>query len=148
MTGIIVGYANSRRRLKHLVVIDGLKKGDRFLGVLNIVQGRGGIFKPAPLVFARFPQGFHFLDVGAVLQHEVQQFAGGLGAENGTGKALLDHLGQQAGVVNVGVGNKNKVNGGRLIEFRFAVAGFNGLVALMHAAINAKALASRLNHIT
>ena len=59
----------------------------------------------------------------------------GLGAENGSGKALLDHLGQQAGVVNVGVGDKNKVNGGRLIEFRFTVAGFYGLVALIYFAI-------------
>ena len=46
------------------------------------------------------------------------------------------------------VGDKNKINGGRLIKLSFAVAGFNGLVALVHAAINAKALASRLNHIT
>ena len=68
--------------------------------------------------------------------------------ENGAGKALLDQLGQQAGVVNVGVGDKNKVNGGRLIKFSFAVAGFDGLVALVHAAVDAKALASRLNHIT
>ena len=50
-------------------------------------------------------------------------------------------------MVDVGVRNKNEINGGSPVELGFAVAGLNGLVALMHAAIYAKTLARRFNHI-
>ena len=147
MPRVKVGDADAGRGLEGFVVINGLKERYGFLRVFHTVQGRGGIFDAPALVFARLPLGFHFLNVGAVLQHEVEQFTGGLGAEDGAGKALFDNLGQQAGVVDVGVRYKNKINGGSLVELGFAVAGLNGLVALVHAAIYAKTLARRLDHI-
>ena len=85
--------------------------------------------------------------MGAVLKHDFQQIAGGLGAVDRFVKAVPDQQGQQARVVDVGMGNQDEVNIAGLIGFDVAVALLNGLVALVHAAVHAEALAAGLDHV-
>ena len=54
--------------------------------------------------------GLHLLDVGRVLEHDVQQLAGEAGGEDLPLEALLDEQGHPAGVVDVGMGDDDVIN--------------------------------------
>ena len=146
--GVVIGYADARRGLKAFVIVHGVKEGGRLAGVLHAIKSGRGIFQTPALVLLGFPQGFHFLDVGAVLQHDFQQIAGGLGAVDGFAETVFGQQGQQAGMIHMGVGDQNKINVFGLVGLNIAVAPVNGLVALVHAAVHAETPAACLNHIT
>ena len=145
--GVVIGHADARRGLKGLVIVHGLKKRGRLLGVLHRIERGRGIFQAPAVVLLGFPLGFHFLDVGAVLQHDFQQVAGGLGAVNGLVETVFGQQGQQARMVDMGVGDQDEINVFRLVGLDVAVALLNGLIALVHAAVHAEALAAGLDHI-
>ena len=117
-------------------------------GVLGGVQGCGRVLEAAAAVLFGFPLGFHLLDVGAVLQHDVQQFAGGLGTVDGLAETFAHHEGQQTGMVDVRVGHEDEVDIARGVGTGIAVALLDGLVALVHAAVDTETLAAGLYHIT
>ena len=50
-------------------------------------------------------------------------------------------------MVDVGMGEQDEVHVGSPVGLRVAVAGLDGLVALVHAAVDAEALAAGLNHV-
>ena len=85
--------------------------------------------------------------MGAVLKHDFQQVAGGLGTVDRLVKAVPDQQGQQARVVDVGMGDQDEINIAGQIGLDVAVALLNGLVALVHAAVHAEALAAGLDHV-
>jgi len=93
------------------------------------------------------PFGLHLLDMGTVLQHDAEQVAGGRRAENLPGKPGLDQPGQQAGMVDVGVGQQDEIQLFRLVDARIEVAPFDGFIALMHAAVDGKAYGSGVDHV-
>ena len=80
------------------------------LGVLNGVKGLrpGGA---GPLRLAVLPLRVLLLDVGGVLEHDVHQVRRQPGGEDPAAEALLDQHGDPAGVVDVGVGHQEKVDG-------------------------------------
>jgi hypothetical protein len=83
--------------------------------------------------------------MGAVFQHNPQKGGRGAGAVHRFVKSLSDQQGQEAGMVNMRVGYENEVQFPRSVNPDVTIAGFNGPVALMHAAVHAKASAARLN---
>lgn len=147
MPGVVVGHTDARRGFETLVVVHGLKQGGRLLGVFHGIQRRRRILKAAAVVLSGFPAGFHLLDVGAVLEHDFQQLAGGHGAVDRACEAVTDQQRQKAGVIDMGVGDQDEVNVAGLVDFALAVAGFNGFVALMHAAVHAETPAPGLDHV-
>ena len=146
--GVVVSDADARCGLKGLVVVHGLKEAGGFLCVLGGVEGGGRVGQAAPQILSGFALRFHFLNMSAVFQHELQQFARGAGAVDGLGVALAHHLGQQAGVVDVGMRDKDEIDVLGPVGLGVPVAGFNRLIALVHAAVHAKALAVGFDHIT
>ena len=145
---IIVGDLDARGGLEVLMVGHGVQELGGLEGVLGGVQGCGRVLEAAAAVLFGFPLGFHLLDVGAVLQHDVQQFAGGLGAVDGVAEPFAHHEGQQAGMVDVRVGHKDEVDIARGVGTGIAVALLDGLVALVHAAVDTETLAAGLYHVT
>ena len=145
---IVIGDLDARGGLEVLMVAHGVQEPGGLEGVLGGVQGLGRVLEAAAAVFFGFPLGFHLLDVGAVLQHDLQQLAGGLGAVDGLAEAFAHHEGQQARMVDVRVGHKDEVDIAGGVGTGIAVALLDGLVALMHAAVDAETLAAGLYHVT
>lgn len=145
---IIIGDLDARGGLEILMVGHGMQELGGLEGVLGGVQGLGRVLEAAAAVLFGFPLGFHLLDVGAVLQHDVQQLTGGLGAIDGFAEPFAHHEGQQTGMVDVRVGHEDEVDIARGVGTGIAVALLDGLVALMHAAVDTETLAAGLYHIT
>jgi hypothetical protein len=58
--------------------------------------------------------GVVFLDVTGIPQHDIGQAGGGGGGEDRTCEAALDQVGQVAAVVNVGMGQDDCIEAGRV----------------------------------
>ena len=113
------------------------------LRVLHGVKGLGPGSAGA-LALAVFPLRVLLLNMGGVQQHDLQQLGGEAGGKNAALETLLDEHGNPAGVVNVGVGYQNVVNGiGG--EGKFAVGDF--VPALLEAAVDEDAVSVDLQTV-
>jgi len=138
VSGIVVDGGDAGRGAESLAVGNGGKqlRGGCRIGA-RVERGH----RPAAVTAAAAarPFGFHFLDVGAVLQHDAEQIPGGRGAVYLAGESGLDHARQESRMVDMGVGEQKKVHPARLIDGGIQIAAFDGFVALVHAAIDGKA---------
>ena len=91
---------------------------------------------------------FHFLNMSAVLQHQLGKIQGGGSAVNGSFESFTCEAGKETGMVDMGMGEQNKVHLRRAVQFGSAVAFLNGRVALVHAAVHGKTRSCGLNHVT
>ena len=102
------------------------------LRVLHGVEGLGP-GRSGALALAVFPLCVLLLNVGGVQQHDLQQLGGEAGGEDAALEALLDEHGNPAGVVDVGVGDQDVVDGvGGKGEFAVG----NLVPALLEAAVD------------
>ena len=114
--------------------------GDEFLHPQGVLHGVKGLHhRPAgPEVLAVFVLRVRLLDVGRVLEHNVQQLGGEPGGEDAPLEPLLYQHGDAAGVVDVGVGHQDIIN----IAGMKRQAGVIHLVpALLQAAVDEDLLA-------
>ena len=115
MTGVVEGEGHSRPQLVGLVIIDPLKilqrLGGIFLGVNRLNRG-------LPQLLALFVDvgHVHFLDMAAVQEHGIAEVGGGRGAQDPPPKALAHQVGDIAGVVDVGVGQHQDIDGRRVVR--------------------------------
>ena len=86
--------------------------------------------------------------MGRVRQHYGRQITGGRGGVNRAGKTVLNQLGQQTAMVNVGVGKQYEINFGGIKGKRGIVVFFQLFIALKHTAINEKTAAFVFQQIT
>ena len=107
--GIPVARAQARADILPLIVVDRADLRQAGLGIAAAVDGRHG--GTAPLgVSAIETRDLGLLDMAAVGQHVGQQIAGAGGAEDRPAESLLDQLRQQAGVIDMRVGQKHEVD--------------------------------------
>ena len=138
MAGIGKTHLNAFAYRHSLAVGHALKLFQAADGVLHGVQGH--IFLRArALGLPVAPFRLKFLDVGRIPQHNVAKLAGGLGAPYRRPEPVLVQKGNAAGMVNVGMGQKQAVqlagsHGNRLV--------FIDIAALFHAAVDKKLLAA------
>ena len=109
-------------------------------GVERVHMGRAG-----PLALAVFPLGVLLLDMGRVQQHDVQQLGGEPRGEDLPLKALLDEHGDPAGVVDMGVGHQQVIDGiGREGKFRVGYL----VPPLLQPAVHQDALSAYIQTVT
>ena len=109
-----------------LVVLDGgllahagARGGDRLLGMLALPAVRG-----------------LDLELGRVAEHDLGEVDGAVRGMDRSAVALLHELGDAAAVVEMGVGEEERVNGPRLVGERQPVAGDLFRAALEHPAVD------------
>ena len=146
MPGVVISHADAGSRFKARVVFHFLKECGRSDGVVGSVKSRRRILEAAPLILGGRPLRFHFLNVRAVLQHQLQQFRRSPRAVDSALEAMLHQHGQKPGVVHVGMSHKHKIQRLRSVGLFVAITLFNSLVTLMQAAIHAETLAAGLQH--
>ena len=127
-----------------LVVLAGMDVGHGAHGVLHGVDGLhegAACALVAPVVILRIGH----LDVGAVHQHNIQEPGGEAGGPDPAVKALLNQHGNATGVVDMGVGNQDVVDGiggeGQLMVVDF-------VPPLLQAAIDQDSLPVDLEAVT
>ena len=89
-----------------------------------------------PGAFPAFPLRFHFLDVGAVTEHDPTELKGSLGANDLALKPFLDRTGDQPGMVNMGMGQQDVLERLGPIPPQGNISFFNLFPTLKHPAIN------------
>ena len=136
MPGVAVAHAHARFGLKKFVVAGRPQLAGDGLGVFHRVQRLHGAAVAVAGAFAVGPFRFHFLDVGAVFEHDGEQVHGRLGAVDRAGELFLDHARQKAAVIDMGVGEQNEVELGSLVKPGVDVSFFDFRVALVQAAID------------
>ena len=100
---------------------------------------------PAALSLAVFPLGLLLLNVGGILQHDAAQVGGGIGGVDGAAVAVFVQVRHPAAVVDVGMGEQQRVQpGGRNGPFHVLV----DVLALLHAAVNHQNVSRRLQQRT
>ena len=112
-----------------------LADNHKFLDPLRVLHGVEGLGPggAGALTLAVFPLRVLLLDVGGVQQHDFQQLGGEAGGEDAALEALLNEHGNPAGVVDVGVGDQDVVDGvGGKGEFAVG----NLVPALLEAAVD------------
>jgi len=123
--------------------------GERLQRRVDVVAGIHRLDRRAAAlhVAAVQPLDLGLLDVGAVGQHVGQQVEAALGSEDRSLEALLHQLGDEARVIDVGMGQQDEVDLGR-IEGKGAVVQFlQGLGALEHAAVDKELAALGLHPV-
>jgi hypothetical protein len=146
MPGVAETDPHTRGGGKELVVPDGLQQPRSLGRVFRSEQGLDNA-AAAPGSFTVGPLRFHFLNMRAVEEHDVQQIHCRLSAVHGAGEAVPNHARQQAAVVDMGMGEQDEVQFCGPIRFGIKVTFFNQGIALMHAAVNGKAYSRRLNDL-
>lgn len=82
---------------------------------IRIRHGIDGLLRrqTCPGIFPGFPLGLLLLDMGTVLQHNAAQVGGLLRGVDPAPEAVLRQQGQQARVVNMGMGQQHKTQSRR-----------------------------------
>ena len=106
MTGLMKTDFDIRTDQQTLSRINGLEKIQTPFRIFDGVQGLHR-FLAGTDILPVLPFGFHFLDMGAVPQHDPAEFKGGPGADDLALKTLLDHFGDQSRMVHVGMGQQD-----------------------------------------
>ena len=123
-----------------LAVLAGIHELPHPHGILHRVQ-RFLHGAARPLVLTVFILGVALLNMGGVLQHDIQQIRRQASGEDTALKTLLDQQGDTAGVVDMGVSHQHIVDLARME----GQAGVIDLVpALLQAAVNEDTLAAHL----
>ena len=134
----MAGYAEGGRHVlchaDRLVKIRRHELAEGFFGIRLIIQRQGGLVPGIAIPVG--PLGFPFLQVGTVRQENAAEVKGGVGAMDRAFEALLDQHGQIAGMIDMRVGQDDRVNGSRVYRQRLPVAQAQLLVALEQAAID------------
>ena len=104
-------------------------------------------FVSGTLRLAVLPLRFLLVDVGGVLQHDVQQFRRGVRAVDLALKALLDQQRQPAAVVDVGMGKDHAFDLGGIERERLPVSGFFRRPALELSAVEQDLMLVRADHM-
>jgi len=125
-----------------------LEQGPGRLGVGGCIERDDGIrpFASLPLVSFALVFGVFFLEPGGVQHDDAGDLGGRGGAVHRPGESLLDQFGQQAAMVQVGVGQEHRVDtGGGEVEW-FPVALFE-LPFLIQAAIDQQPRSVDFEHV-
>ena len=148
MAGVAKGTAHRWMRRNFQIVVNRIELTQRGLCLCHGIERRAFPRCHSTLVlalqaFTKAPQvgvlGFLFLDVRRIRQHHRKQVAGGAGGMDRALEAQCDQSRQQAGMVDVGMGEQDKVDGRRIEGKRLVVLGARFAPALEHAAIDQKA---------
>jgi len=125
-----------------------LEQGPGRLGVGGCIERDDGIrtFASLPLVSFALIFGVFFLEPGGVQHDDAGDLGGRGGAVHRSGESLLDQLGQQAAMVQMGVGQEHRVDaGGREVE-RLPVAPLE-LSFLIQAAVDQQPRSVDFEHV-
>ena len=141
MAGVPEVDFQARQGRKGLFIGADLEQGDRLVHILPGVQRHRAQVPPAKILLA-FPLRLHLLNVGAVLEHDLQQVPRGRGRVDLSAETLLDHAGKQSGVIDVGVGDQEKIDLVGAVDIHVPVPFFDLRVALVHAAVHGEAVAA------
>lgn len=95
-----------------LLVSHRRKVGEGRLRILDGVQGdfRVGTFPLFSFVAPLFELSVLFLQAGGIEKDDLSNIGGGFGAVDVAAETLFDQLGDEAGVVEVGVGDQNGID--------------------------------------
>ena len=115
-----------------LAILAAPQQLDRAHGALHGVEGRRRHLTGA-LRLAFTPLGVGLLNVGGVPQHQVAQATRRAGGEDRAPEAVVVQLGQQAGVVDVGMGQEHRLHRGGGHGQRFILEHVD---ALLHTAVH------------
>ena len=118
--------------LDQLPIAAGAQQSDGAQGVFHVVEGLHGLAAVA-LGLAAFPLGLRDLDVGAVTQHDIAEGAGGRAGIDRAAIAVFVQQGQLAAVVDMGVGQEDKVQPG---WFNGQILIDEEILALLHAVVH------------
>ena len=132
VAGVHIADDDALGHMDLLAVGEGAQVGD---GGLCVLQGvvRRGLLRARAAGLAGLPLRVRLLDVGAVAQHDLAEVAGGgRGVDLGVA-ALLEQQRDPAGMVDVGVGQQDEVDGGGRHRHRRVDECVH---ALLHAAIH------------
>ncbi|MNZ82442.1 hypothetical protein D3C78_1011400 [compost metagenome] len=138
--GIVEGHADAARHFYLVTVQHRATQLERQFGVGFGVQRyhRLAAEACAPLVF---PLGVIFLNVRGIHQHQLQQVAGGIRRIDRAAVALRGQAGEQAAMVDVGMGDHHGIQLQGIEGEGLAVVGFVFAAALTHAALKQDACA-------
>ena len=96
-----------------------------------------------PPVLATLPFCFHLLDVAAIPEHHLAKVESGLCADDLSTKPFFDEPWNEAAVVNVGMGKKDKRKALGVVRLDEVVSQLQFFSTLEHAAINQPLLSAR-----
>ena len=147
MPGVLVLDENARSRLENLVIFDGCQQRHSVFGVGDGIERPHGLH-PGAQQFAVAPLRFHLLDVRAVQEHDPHEIPGGRSTVDGILESLGNEGGQQAAVVDMGVGDQYEIDILGIICVQIPVTFLDFLVALVQAAIESKSFSGTFNDIT
>ena len=138
--------------LKGLSVLDCFQSFGNASGVLRRIQrldvSACAALPAASVLLFPLPLRFHFLNMGAVFEHEADQSRRGGRAVHGSAKTFPREPGQKARMIDMRVSKKNKTDIGGTVILDVEITRLYGGVALMHAAIHAKTDAARFHKVT
>ena len=126
-------------KLDLFVVVEPPEQRDGRLGVLNGVH-RLHRLRAGALALAVLPLGLELLNVGRVPQHDAAQLCRGLGGINSAPEAVAHQQGQQARVVDMGMGGQHAVDLARCNRDGLVLV---DILALLHPAVDEVALTRR-----
>ena len=148
MSGILELDPNSRNRLENRFIRHGFDKGNGLLSIFLVVQRIDRILA-VTLPALVLPARFHLLNMGRILEHDLQKITGRRRGIDGPGKPVPDKAGQKPGMIDMGVGQENEFHRIGMIGLDLVeIALFDLLVPLMHAAIHRKPMPARLEDVT
>src|SRR5690606_34318612 len=127
--------AHPRARLNPLAIGAGLAVFERLIGVGHGVE-RTRRFLAAPPAFPGLALGLAFLDTGAVRKEIFEQARCGLGHPHRPAPALGIEFWQEPGVIDMGVGEEQKVDRPWIKGGGFEIEVPNAFIALEQAAID------------
>ncbi len=93
------------------------------------------------------PLRFHFLDMGTIKKQYLQQIPGGRRCINCALESLLNHPGKKTGMVDVCMGNQEKIYAVRLVNAHIPVSLFYFGVSLVHPAVHGKSMTVRFQNV-
>ena len=123
------------------------KRGKGGLRVLLGIEG-DDVLIPVAESFAALPLRLHLLDVGAVQEHDPEEIRGRRGHVDLAAEPLLDETREEPGMVHVGVRHQHEFDPVGIVDVDVPVALFDLRVSLMHAAVDRKPMAARLQDVT
>ena len=134
MAHIGKGNAHAAQHFHRLAVGLGPELGHNLLGILDCVIGLHQL-PAAALRLAVAPLGVLLLDMGGILQHDAAQVGGGGGGVDGAAEPVLVKVRYPARVIDVGVGQQNRLHlAGGQRQGRVLI----GIAPLLHPAIHQK----------
>jgi hypothetical protein len=108
---------------------NGLKALKALLGVLHGIE-RKNLLAPGSPALAILPLRLRLLNMRAVAEHDLTEIEGRLCADHLSTESLFNQFGDQAAVVNVGMGEKNEREIFRKVRSNVLISLLKGLASL------------------